>query len=91
MKGYIKSNSQEGRILALLRDHGDQGVMVYELVGPKPEGLGIAQYNARIYGLRKKGYVITNVTPGHFILVETEATRPKHYELDPVTLVARLV
>lgn len=91
MIGYVKNNSQEGRILKLLRERGEAGAMVYELVGPKPDGLGISQYNARIYGLRKKGYVITNVTPGHFILVETEETRPKHYEFDPVTCTARLV
>ena len=91
MIGYVKNNSQEGRILKLLRDRGEAGAMVYELVGPKPDGLGISQYNARIYGLRKKGYVIINDPIGHFTLQETEETRPKHYEFDPVTCTARLV
>jgi len=68
MKVNIKS--QEGRILALLRERGEQGVKVYELIAPKPEGLGIAQYNARIFGLRHKGYNITNKEPGHFVLNE---------------------
>ena len=35
-------------------------------------GLGIAQYNARIYGLREKGYNIINKKPGHFVLEESE-------------------
>ena len=70
MIGYIKSNSQEGRILDLLRKRGPQGVKVYELMTPWPQGEGIAQYNARIYGLRKKGYEIVNKEPGHFVLLE---------------------
>jgi len=58
MTGYIKNNSQEDRILRLLRERGSIGVMVYELITPRPEGLGISQYNARIYGLREKGFNI---------------------------------
>ena len=68
---YIKNNTQEGRILNLLRQKGSAGVYVYELQAPKPQGEGIAQYNARIWGLRKKGYNITNVVPGHFVLVDS--------------------
>jgi hypothetical protein len=37
---------------------------------PRPAGLGIAQYNARIWALRKKGYNIVNKTPGHFVLIQ---------------------
>lgn len=71
MNGYIKNNSQEDRILRLLRERGNRGVMVYELIAPRPEGLGCSQYGARIYGLREKGFNIINETPGHFILDET--------------------
>ena len=67
---YQKRPTQENRILQLLREKGTQGVYVYELVTPRPHGLGIAQYNARIYGLRKKGFNIVNKTPGHFVLIE---------------------
>jgi hypothetical protein len=70
--GYIKNPTQEQRILDLLRERGSQGVMVYEFMMPRPNGLGIAQYSARIWGLRKKGYDIRNTKPGHFILVEED-------------------
>lgn len=51
--------------------------MVYELIAPKPQGLGVAQYNARIYDLRQDGYVITNVEEGKFVLEEIpESERP---------------
>lgn len=65
---YQENKSQEQRILDLLQERGDQGAMVYEFMMPRPHGLGIAQYNARIYGLRQKGYQIINKTPGHFVL-----------------------
>jgi hypothetical protein len=67
---YIPNVTQEGRILSLLKERGGQGVMVYEMMMPRPQGLGIAQYNARIFGLRKKGYIIQNKEPGHFVLIE---------------------
>ena len=65
---YQKRPTQEQRILKLLRERGEHGVRVWELMAPRPQGLGIAQYNARIFGLRKRGYNITNKEPGHFIL-----------------------
>lgn len=67
---YIPNTTQEGRILELLRQRGDNGAYVYEFMMPRPQGLGIAQYNARIYGLREKGFNIVNTTPGHFVLIE---------------------
>jgi hypothetical protein len=67
-KGYQEKPTQEERILKLLRKRGKEGAKVYEFMMPRPHGLGIAQYNARIWGLRKKGYDIVNVTPGHFVL-----------------------
>jgi hypothetical protein len=70
MTSYKSDKTQEERILDLLRERGSQGAMVYEFMMPRPNGLGIAQYNARIYGLRQKGYEIVNKTPGHFILRE---------------------
>jgi hypothetical protein len=39
---------------------------------PRPKGLGIAQYNARIWKLRKIGHDIRNIKPGHFVLVEKD-------------------
>jgi hypothetical protein len=85
MTGYIKNNSQEDRILRLFRERGERGVMVYELTAPRPEGLGISQYNARIYGLREKGFNIISESPGHFILDET-TERPIKEEEKPRTL-----
>lgn len=67
---YVPDNTQEGRILSLLKQRGSRGVMVYEMMAPRPQGLGIAQYNARIYGLRNKGYIIDNKEKGHFVLIE---------------------
>jgi hypothetical protein len=72
MKGYLKEPTQEERILDLLRARGGVGVYVYEIMAPRPQGLGIAQYNARIYGLRKKGFNIINKEPGHFVLKEND-------------------
>jgi hypothetical protein len=67
--GYIKNPTQEESILELLRERGEKGAYAWEFTMTKPMGgLGIMQYNARIFGLRKKGYEIDNVTPGFFIL-----------------------
>jgi hypothetical protein len=70
MTDYQERPTQEQRILNLLRERGSKGAYVYEFMTPRPNGLGIAQYNARIFGLRKKGYVIENKIPGYFILRE---------------------
>jgi len=43
-----------------------QDLMVYEIMAPRPQGLGIAQYNARIKELREMGHTIKNIRPGHF-------------------------
>lgn len=68
---YLNKPTQEEKILDLLRQRGDAGVFVWELMTPiNRGGLGIAQYNARIKGLRDKGFTIDNVKPGHFVLVE---------------------
>ena len=68
---YKEDLTQEERILELLRERGSTGVEVYEFMMPQPKGgLGVAQYNARIWGLRKKGYDIKNEKPGHFVLIE---------------------
>ena len=79
MQKYINKNSQEQRILSLLQERGSQGAYVYEFQAPRPLGLGIAQYNARIWGLRRKGYDIQNTTPGHFVLA-SELSEPKKPE-----------
>jgi len=65
-----KKLTQRERILNLLRERGQAGVQVWELIAPRPAGLGIAQYNARIKELREKGFNIINVKPGHFVLKE---------------------
>jgi hypothetical protein len=67
---YEERPTQENRILDLLKERGGQGAFVYEFMMPRPAGLGIAQYNARIWALRKKGYNIVNKTPGHFVLIQ---------------------
>ena len=69
---YIKNPTQEQRILNLLEIRGEQGVEVYELITPRPNGLGIAQYNSRIWGLRQKGHNILSERKGHFVLTEEE-------------------
>lgn len=69
--GYKEDKTQEQRILDLLEERGSEGAYVWEFMMPRNRGgLGIAQYNARIFGLRKKGYEIKNTTPGHFVLEE---------------------
>lgn len=70
MREYIADDTQENRILHLLKVRGAEGAYVYEFMTPRPEGLGVAQYNSRIWGLKKKGYQIINKSPGHFVLVE---------------------
>lgn len=73
MKKYLKKPTQEERILKLLRERGGVGVKVWEFMMPRNQGgCGIAQYNARIFGPRKKGYNIINTKPGHFYLKEYE-------------------
>ena len=72
-----KKLTQAQRILNLLKERGNDGAFVYEFMLPRPQGLGIAQYNARIFELRRKGYSIINKEPGHFIL--------KEYEEEPIT------
>lgn len=64
----LQMPTQKEQILSLLQSRGQRGVMVYEIIAPKPNGLGIAQYNARIKDLREEGHNIINTTPGHFVL-----------------------
>jgi len=62
--------TQRERILKLLRERGEDGVKVWELIAPRPRGEGIAQYNSRIHELREGGHDIVNVEPGNFVLKE---------------------
>lgn len=55
-------------------------LMVYEIMAPRPQGLGIAQYNARIKELREQGYPIINLAPGHFRYVEVNMTQEQKLE-----------
>jgi len=71
MTTYQKRPTQEHRILAKLREHGERGLYAYEICKPiHLGGLGILQYNARIWGLRKKGFNIENARRGLFVLKE---------------------
>lgn len=70
MTEHKPNPTQQERILNLLREKGNQGVYVYEFMAPRPMGLGVAQYGARLLELRRKGYEIINTQPGHFILRE---------------------
>ena len=70
---YEKRTTQENEILNLLIERKGAGVFSYELAKTHPEGLGCLQYNARIFGLRKKGHKIISDVRGHYIL-ETRPT-----------------
>jgi hypothetical protein len=73
-------DTQRQRLLALLNERGGQGVYVYEIMQPRPDGLGIAQYNARIKELRESGYTIINTKPGHFVLQASVVSTPDDYK-----------
>jgi hypothetical protein len=70
---YEQKSTQENQILDLLTASKGAGVYSYQLATPHPEGLGILQYNARIYGLRHKGHKIISDRKGHYVL-ETRPT-----------------
>ncbi len=72
----MTAQTQKEQLLNLLRNRGRYGVWVYEIITPQPKGLGIAQYNARVYELRRAGYVIENVEPGLFKLI----SEPTNYK-----------
>jgi hypothetical protein len=79
----LAQDTQKQRLLDLLRERGSQGVKVYEIMAPRPEGLGIAQYNARILELRRNGYRIINKEPGHFVLAQEGETYEPQYTFEP--------
>ena len=72
--------TQKQRLLQLLEQRGQQGVFVYEIMTPRPDGLGISQYNARIKELRESGYTIINTKPGHFVLRASVVSTPEDYQ-----------
>jgi hypothetical protein len=51
----VRYGTQEMRILALLKGRQGQWVGLPEILA-----LGIAQYNARLFSLRRKGFIIEN-------------------------------
>lgn len=63
------AQTQRERLLEFLTAKGSKGAYVYELQAPRPQGLGLAQYNARIYELRRMGWNIKNIEAGHFVLI----------------------
>jgi hypothetical protein len=70
MTNYEPRTTQENQILDLLRERRGAGVYSYELAEASPKGLGILQYNARIFGLRHKGHEIVSDFKGHYIIRE---------------------
>lgn len=81
MMYYQQRPTQEQRILYLLQERGYKGAFVWEFMLPRSKGgLGIAQYNARIHGLRERGFNIVNKTPGHFVLAEKEKPKKESWQ-----------
>ena len=81
---YQKRPTQEQRILDFLIERGEEGVFAWELTNVdimRERGGATLQYNARIYGLRKKGYIIKNKQPGHFVLIRPEPIKPEQRSL----------
>lgn len=76
--------TQREQLLRLLRSRGSKGAYVYELQAPKPQGLGLAQYNARIFELRAKGFNIVNVEEGHFVLMGESNSQPSNFQSDEI-------
>jgi hypothetical protein len=66
----VNTQTQKQRLLDFLKKQGEQGALVYQLQAPRPNGLGLAQYNARIFELRAEGHNIVSIEPGHFVLKE---------------------
>ena len=78
---YEQRLTQEQKILDLFAERKGAGVYAYELAEPAPRGLGILQYNARIYGLRHRGINVVSDHKGHFVIKE-EHERMTKTELD---------
>jgi hypothetical protein len=57
--------TQRQRLLQAFQERGE--LYVYEIMAPRPNGLGISQYGARVLELRREGHTIINKEPGHFI------------------------
>lgn len=66
-------DTQCQRLLEAFEAKGE--LYVYEIMAPRPSGLGIAQYNARIKELREAGHQIINAQPGHFVYKTDTAER----------------
>ncbi|GEM_PF-2113797 len=73
----MSAKTQQQSLLRFLKERGDRGVYVWEMLAPQPQGVGIAQYNARIYELRDQGFNIVNTEPGHFKLVHDNQSNVK--------------
>jgi hypothetical protein len=67
------TQTQCQRLLDAFEAKGE--LYVYEIIAPRPSGLGIAQYNARIKELREQGHQIINAQPGHFVYKTDTAER----------------
>jgi len=82
MTAYIKKPTQEQRILDLLKERGSAGVKSWEI----PNNLHILQYNARIYGLREKGFNIINKDET-FYLITGEPKQESMFEYQVVGVI----
>lgn len=87
---YKQKPTQESRILDLLIERKGEGVFSYELAEPAPNGLGILQYNARIFGLRKKGHKIISDRDGHYILQQRPTMEEMRKKAEQMKLQASL-
>lgn len=65
--------TQRQRLLQAFQERGE--LYVYEIMQPRPNGLGVAQYNARIKELREEGHQIINQEPGHFVYKSDTAVK----------------
>lgn len=65
--------TQRDRLLKAFQEKGE--LYVYEIMTPRPNGLGISQYGARILELREQGHQIINAQPGHFVYKKDTAER----------------
>lgn len=79
---YENRTTQENQILDLLRERKGAGVYSYELAEPHPKGCGILQYNARIFGLRRKGHKIISDFKGHYILEDMNESKIDRREIE---------
>ncbi len=73
--------TQRQRLLQAFEEKGH--LYVYEIMAPRPNGLGISQYGARIKELREMGHPIINKKPGLFVYEADTASRKDTMAYNP--------